>query len=76
MDDYQARKRRVTRLAALGLLLVFSAALLTAFIFASLVIPALPRDWQWPCTITGAEFRQNVDPDNHQLRALFGDLRP
>ena len=63
MEDYHARKRRIARAAVVGLPLIFSAALLTAFLFASLVIPALPRDWQWPCTIIGAEFRPNVDPD-------------
>ncbi len=60
---YDARRQLITRRAALGLPLVFSATLIAAFLFASLVIPALPGDWQWPCSFIGAEFRQSVDPD-------------
>lgn len=63
MDAYQARKRHMTRLALLGLPVVFLITLLTAFIFASFVIPALPQDWQWPCKLIGAEFRANINPD-------------
>jgi hypothetical protein len=62
-EAYEARKRRITRLAVLGLPLAFSAALLTAFLFASFVIPALPQGWQWPCKVIGAEFRPNIDPE-------------
>lgn len=64
VEAYEARRQQITRRATLGLPLVFSAALIAAFLFASFVIPALPRDWQWPCSFIGAEFRQNVDPDN------------
>ncbi|MDU9007191.1 hypothetical protein [Sedimentitalea todarodis] len=63
VEAYDARRRQITRAAALGLPLVFSAALIAAFLFASFVIPALPQDWQWPCSLIGAEFRPNIDPD-------------
>jgi len=62
VNGYQARRQQITRLAALGLPLAFSAALLAAFLFASFVIPALPQNWRWPCKAIGSEFRQNVDP--------------
>ncbi|MEP3332249.1 hypothetical protein [Sedimentitalea sp.] len=60
VEAYDARRQQITRKAALGLPLVFSAA----FLFASFVIPALPREWHWPCTLIGAEFRQSVDENS------------
>ena len=62
MGGYQARRRQITALAALGLPVAFSAALAAAFLFASLVIPVLPQHWQWPCNLIGTEFRPNIDP--------------
>lgn len=62
-EAYEARRRQITRLSLAGLPLAFSAAVLAAFLFASFLIPALPRDWQWPCKIIGAEFRANIDPE-------------
>ncbi|MDU9007009.1 hypothetical protein [Sedimentitalea todarodis] len=64
VEAYEARRQQITRRAALGLPLVFSAALIAAFLFASFVIPALPRGWQWPCTFIGAEFRTNIDENS------------
>lgn len=64
VEAYDARRQQITRTAALGLPLIFSAALVAAFLFASFVIPALPQDWQWPCTLIGAEFRPNIDENS------------
>ncbi|MDU9007136.1 hypothetical protein [Sedimentitalea todarodis] len=64
VEAYDARRQQIIRTAALGLPLVFSAALIAAFLFASFVIPALPREWQWPCTLIGAEFRQSINENS------------
>lgn len=64
VDAYQDRRVRITWLAALGLPVAFVATLGAALLFASVVLPALPRHWEWPCRIIGAEFRPNIDPDS------------
>lgn len=64
VDAYQDRRDRITWLAALGLPVAFVTTLGAALLFASFVLPTLPRHWEWPCRILGAEFRPNIDPDS------------
>ncbi|MCF7702481.1 hypothetical protein [Loktanella sp. M215] len=61
--DYTAREAVIKRRAAIGLPLVFGAGLIAALLLGSVLIPALPQHWKWPCKIIGAEFRPNIDPD-------------
>lgn len=63
-DEYRARRDRLIRQAAWGLPAAFLAAIVAGGLFTSLVIPALPPSWQWPCIVTGLEFRQNINPDS------------
>lgn len=63
-ERYEAKKRKLTTLATLGLPSAFAAAILAGFLFASFVIPALPTTWQWPCKIIGADYRAAVDQNS------------
>jgi hypothetical protein len=63
VKDYAAREAWIKRRAAVGLPLVFGAGLIAALLLGSVLIPALPQHWQWPCKIIGTEFRPNIDPD-------------
>ncbi|MFZ3581694.1 hypothetical protein ACOI1H_06035 [Loktanella sp. DJP18] len=63
VKDYAAREAVIKQRAAVGLPLVFGAGLIVALFLGSVLIPALPQHWQWPCKIIGAEFRPNIDPD-------------
>ena len=63
VKDYAAREAFIKRRAAVGLPLVFGAGLIAALLLGSVLIPALPQHWQWPCKIIGAEFRPNIDPN-------------
>ena len=63
VKDYAAREAVIKRRAAVGLPVVFGAGLIAALLLGSVLIPALPQHWEWPCKIIGAEFRPNIDPD-------------
>lgn len=63
-ERYEARKSKLTTVAALGLPTAFAAAALSGFLFASFIIPALPTTWQWPCKIIGADYRAAVDQNS------------
>tara|TARA_R100001369_G_scaffold65910_1_gene93055 strand:+ start:145 stop:741 length:597 start_codon:yes stop_codon:yes gene_type:complete len=63
VKDYAAREASIKRRASVGLPLVFGAGLIAALLLGSILIPALPQYWEWPCKIIGAEFRPNIDPD-------------
>lgn len=60
-EAYESKIRRLTLWAAVGAPLVW----LTLIAFTSLVIPALPADWEWPCAIIGADFRAAADPNSN-----------
>lgn len=60
----EASRRNLARVALVGLPVAFAGALVAAVLFASFVIPTLPRSWQWPCTLIGSEFRTSTDSDN------------
>ena len=60
-DAYEARYHTLTRLAVVGIPTIFIAAMITGLMFTHAVLPALPSSWQWPCTITGLEFRTSND---------------
>jgi|GEM_PF-3195033 len=62
VKDYAAREAVIKRRAAVGLPVVFGAGLIAALLLGSVLIPALPQHWEWPCKIIGAEFRPNIDP--------------
>jgi len=63
-ERYEARKSKLTTLAALGLPTAFAASILIGFLFASFIIPALPATWQWPCKIIGADYRTAIDQNS------------
>ena len=63
-DRYDARKRKLSNLAAFGLPVAFTAAVLSGLFFGSYVITALPNTWEWPCRIIGAEHRFTNDPSD------------
>ena len=63
-DDYRARRQRLARQASLGLPVAFLGAVVAGVLFTSLIIPSLPSSWQWPCAITGLDFRQSADTDS------------
>ncbi|GAA6203136.1 hypothetical protein [Aquicoccus sp. SU-CL01552] len=60
----EASRRNLARVALIGLPVAFAGALVAGVLFASFAIPALPRSWQWPCTLIGSEFRTSTDPDS------------
>ncbi|MFZ3581730.1 hypothetical protein ACOI1H_06095 [Loktanella sp. DJP18] len=64
VKGYTAREAWIKRRAAVGLPLVLGAGLIAALLLGSVLIPALPQHWQWPCKIIGAEFRSSIDPDS------------
>lgn len=64
-DEYRARRQRLIRKAIWGLPVAFLGAVVAGALFTSLIIPALPSSWQWPCTITGLDFRYSADTDSN-----------
>lgn len=60
----EASRRKLARVALIGLPVAFAGALLAGVLFTSFAIPTLPRNLQWPCNLIGSEFRSSVDPDS------------
>ncbi len=50
---YDDHKRRLTYLAAIGLPVVFCAAMGLGMLFGNFGIRALPAQWQWTCKVVG-----------------------
>lgn len=63
-EGKRAQWRWMKRLTLLWTPVVLLGAIVAGLLFSSIVIPLLPQDWEWPCTIIGTEFRPNIDPDN------------
>lgn len=64
-DEYRAQRERLIRKASWGLPVAFLGAVVAGVLFTSLIIPILPSSWQWPCTITGLDFRYSADTNSN-----------
>lgn len=62
MEGYKANKRRLAKVTSLGFPMAIFSAILFGMAFGSLIIPAVPNTWQWPCKLIGADYRTSTDP--------------
>lgn len=68
MEGYKAKKRKLAKVATFGLPIALFSAVLFGMAFGSLIIPALPATWQWPCKLIGADYRTST---NSQRQTTF-----
>ena len=61
-EALKAQKRRLAILGAFMLPLALFFAVIMGMLLGNLVIPALPKTWQWPCMLIGAEYRTSAKP--------------
>jgi len=62
MEGHKAKKRTLAKVTGLGFPMAIFSAILFGMAFGSLIIPALPNTWQWPCKLIGADYRTSTNP--------------